>query len=276
MANGKSAQRPYTAKARAKEAARAEAERLKLEREAKARRQRVITIAMIVAGVVVAVGLSVAVILAVQSSKVVESEPVGATSNGGILVGQDGTAGGEAPAASEAVTVEIYSDYICPSCGNLEEGISEALDELREAGEIRLILHPVAFLDRYSNDAEYSTRSLNHAGTVARDEPDKFLAFHKALFDNQPDENTDGLTDEEMATIAQDAGVSAETTAKFAAMEMVDWVTSVTDRAVKDDVTGTPVVFLQAPGEDQVQWRTYSTGDIKGAVAKVASGESPD
>jgi protein-disulfide isomerase len=278
MARGNSTQRPTTtkAKARAKEAARAEAERLRLEREAKARRQRTITIASIVGGIVVVVGLSIAVVLAVQSTQEVSSKPVGAQSSGGILIGRDGAAGGEAPAASEAVTVEIYSDYMCPNCGNLEEGIAKALEELRESGEIRLVLHPVAFLDRLSSDSQYSTRSTDHAATVAREEPDKFLEFHEALFANQPDENTEGLTDEEMATIAQEVGVSEATTALFATLEMADWVDSSTNRAINDGWTSTPTVILQAPGGEKTRWLSYGTGDIKGAVEKIKAGEPID
>ncbi|MDR1426702.1 MAG: DsbA family protein [Bifidobacteriaceae bacterium] len=278
MARNRNDQRPSTGRAEAREAARLEAERLKAEREAKARRRRTVTIASIVGGVVVTVGLALAVYFTIprDSLDTVEVQPAGSQTNGGILLGRDGTAGGEAPSSGDAVTVEIYSDYMCPYCGMLEKGIAKRLAELRESGEVRVILHPVAFLEGYSNDTQYSTRSLNHAATVARDEPDKFLAFHEALFDNQPDENTEGLTDAEMVEIALEAGVSDEVTALFAEMEMADWVSAVTNQAQADGIPGTPRVFLQAPGGKRVAWDTWSGGDIKGAVAKVKAGEDPN
>jgi protein-disulfide isomerase len=278
MARKDSSPRPASAKARAREAARLEAERLKAEREARARRQRQRNLAFLSAGIVTVVALAVAVYMAIPRGGVegVEAKPAGADSTGGILIGRDGTAGSEAPSASEAVTVEIYSDYMCPYCGKLEQGISGALDQLREDGEVRVVLHPVAFLDRFSNDTQYSTRSLNHSATVARDQPEKFLAFHKALFANQPEENSDGLTDEEMVTIATDIGVSEEVTAKFSTMELNEWVEGATQSAANAGVTGTPDVYLTAPGGKKVRWTSALSGDIKGAVAKVKAGEDPN
>ncbi|MDR1295651.1 MAG: DsbA family protein [Bifidobacteriaceae bacterium] len=278
MARNRNDQRPATAKARAKEAARLEAERLRADREAKARRRRMVTVASIVGGVVVTVALALAVFLTIPRDPVskVEDQPVGAQDDGGIVLGRDGTAGGEAPSAEEAVTVDIYSDYMCPYCGMLEKGIASRLNEMREAGDVRVVLHPVAFLDHYSNETEYSTRALNHAAQVAKDEPDKFLAFHEALFAKQPEENSDGLTDTEIQEIATEVGISSEVSAKFTAMEMRDWVVAASEQAMADGVTGTPRVYISAPAGERVAWETWSTGDIKGAVAKVKAGENPD
>jgi protein-disulfide isomerase len=278
MAAAKNERRRGTAKTQAREAARLEAERLRAEREAKARRRRTTTIAMVVGGVVVTVALALAVYLAIPRGgpSEVAVQPQGAQSNGGILIGQDGVAGGSAPSADEAVTVEIYSDYLCPYCGKQEKGIADALDTLREDGEIRLVLHPIAYLDYLSNETEYSTRALNHAAQVAKDQPEAFLDFHKALFDNQPEENSDGLTDEEIAEIAQGVGVSAEVTATFAERLMSEWALKATDAAQDAEITGTPTVHLKAPGGERVSWTEWAGGDIKGAVAKVKAGEDPN
>ncbi|MDR0432916.1 MAG: thioredoxin domain-containing protein [Bifidobacteriaceae bacterium] len=278
MARNKNDQRPSTAKARAREAARLEAERLKQEREARARRRRTVTIASIAGGVVVTVALALAVFFTIPRESVenLEAQPAGAQSDGGILIGKDGVAGGDAPSAADAVTVEIYSDYMCPYCGMLEKGIASRLNEMREAGEVRVILHPLAFLDSYSNETQYSTRALNHAAQVAKDEPDKFMAFHEALFEDQPEENTDGLSDSEIVEIANRVGISAEVSAKFGAMEMSDWVAAVSNQAMADGITGTPRVFLTQPGGKRQGWESWSTGDIKGAVAKVKEGKDPD
>jgi protein-disulfide isomerase len=278
MARKPNDQRPGSAKARAREAARLEAERLKAEREAKAKRQRTITIAAVVGGIVVTAGLALAVFFAIPKSDVanLEAQPAGAQADGGILIGRDGTAGGDAPSSNEAVTVEIYSDYMCPYCGMLEQGIATRLGEMREAGEVRVILHPVSFLDGYSNEAEYSSRALNHAAQVAADAPEYFLAFHEALFENQPEENTDGLTDQEMIDLATGVGVPTEVTDKFAGRAMADWVVAASERAMADDVTSTPRVYLTAPGGERVTWDTWNTGDIKGAIEKVKAGEDPN
>src|SRR5660398_99886 len=85
----------------------------------------------------------------------------------------------------------------------------QTLDELRQSGEIVVEYHPVSILDRSSGGTAYSTRSATAAALVAAEAPEAFVAFHNALFTNQPAETSDTpyLTDAQLAEIARTAGV---------------------------------------------------------------------
>ena len=54
---------------------------------------------------------------------------------------------------------------------------------------------------------------------MADEAPEQFLDFNAALFANQPAENTEGLSDEEIAQVARDAGVPDEVVSRFTAAD---------------------------------------------------------
>lgn len=105
-------------------------------------------------------------------------------------------------------TVATYIDFMCPICNQFEQIYGDTLDELVEGGDIQLDIHPIAILDRYSQGTEYSTRAANAMYCVAENSPDNALAFMKAMYTNQPEENSTGLTDDEIIGIAEGVGAT--------------------------------------------------------------------
>jgi protein-disulfide isomerase len=268
----------------ARTAARAEAQRLK---DAQAKRERTRRLALIggIVGVVVIAAVVVALVLTSSAKKPTAaptgsdgtvSAPLGATDTGGILLGKDLAPGGEAPAADDVVTVEVISDFMCPICNRFEQQFGEQLKQKAEAGEIRLVVHPLAYLDSFST-TEYSTRSANDAITVAALDPAHFTAFTDALWANQPEENGPGLSDDELASLAQKAGVSSDAMAQFTAKPLAKWVTWSTDQAVNaPNFRGTPQVRMSIAGGDPQDWTWGETASLDDAIAKVKAGGSPN
>lgn len=130
------------------------------------------------------------------------------------------TAPGEAPQASNidtetgAITfgegpdtVDTYIDFMCPYCGQFEEAEGSQIAGLVDSGAITLNVHPVAILDSRSQGTEFSSRAASAMFAVAAADPDNALAFLSAMFANQPEEGTAGLTDEQIIDIATTAGV---------------------------------------------------------------------
>lgn len=95
-----------------------------------------------------------------------------------------------------------------------------------------------------SQGTRYSTRAANAVATVADGAPDKVLAFSAALFADQPAEGTDGLSDDEIAKLASDAGVPPEVVARFPELTFEPWVTASTGAVFDTGVTGTPTVKI--------------------------------
>jgi protein-disulfide isomerase len=187
------------------------------------------------------------------------------TSASGDVVRPANTSDGSIPVGEESapVTVAIYYDYMCPACGAFEAANGDELDRLLEAGDVRLELRPIAFLDRMSSGTEYSTRSANAIATVANGAPDDVWAFHMALYAKQPEEGSTGLTDEEIAGIATDAGVPQDVVDQFADRTYEPWVASVSQAALDGGVEGTPTVLIDG---EQFKGDLYTTGPLTDAI----------
>ena len=236
-----------------REAARERARQLRDEHRKRDRRRTAIVTSAIVAGVLV-VGIIITLVL-VTSDRRQSRGPQNMLSDG-IKIGENFTAvrtpalavGTQPvpsdPNPSDVVDIQIYYDYLCPNCGLFEERNGAQLRAWIEMGAATVEFHPIAVFSSKAADTKYSARAANAAACVAEFSPDEFFAFHEALFANQPDENTSGLTDAELIDTAQDAGVTELSdvsecieTGRFRA-----WVSAATSRAVQGPIPGTDVV----------------------------------
>ncbi len=218
--------------------------------ELKARERRVQTRNRILA----VVGILVAVGLVVWGAKYIADQggvpdsgvlkvPAAADESGGFLLNQDGSIGGTPPEG--AVRLDVYVDLMCPICHTFEQINGADVEKLRKDGTIAVYYHPVSILDRLSRGTHYSTRAAAALATVAEYDPAHFEAFFAALFDHQPDENTTGLSNAEIADIATSAGVSSDAVGRFDDGEFTRWVTDATNGASVDGLTGTPWIRIE-------------------------------
>ena len=240
-------------KAQRRDAARAEALALREAQAKRDRRNRLITIGALVAGLAVLIGVflyffipalndqneTIDAVAAGNLSEVTNPEN---STDGGIPMGADGAAGTENGA--EAVQVDVYLDYMCPICGDFEEANAASLDALRESGDITVVLHPVSILDRYSQGSQFSTRAAAAAGFVADQAPEAMNEFNTLMFTNQPAEGTEGLTDEQIADLAEQAGVPADVAAQIAdgtaTEQFADWAATATNLVTQDESLANP------------------------------------
>ncbi|QTE29825.1 DsbA family protein [Pengzhenrongella sicca] len=250
---------PRPSKSQQRDDARLKALAMRAEQDKRARRSRIIAISGLVAALAV---LAVVVVMILGQAKPTAedldpdnplldvSAPAGATDNGGITVGAGGGAGTTSP--DSTVTVSVYLDYMCPICGQFETANAATLDEMVTAGEITVEYHPIAILDRLSQNTEFSTRAAQAAAFIADADPEHFIDFHDGMFANQPEENTTGLSDEEIAAIAVEAGVAQATADEIAADggAFTTWVTAATAQSSIDGVTGTPTVKINGEVTD--------------------------
>ena len=264
-------------KAQRRDAARAEALALQKKQQSREKRSRAIVVSLLGLGLVVLVAAVVMIFLEGQKSPMekVESVPAGVVENTGIPVGADGAAG---TTNEGAKMLDVYVDYMCPVCGQFESVNGASIAELREGGDVTLVVHPVTILDRLSQGTEYSTRAASAAAWVADQAPEQFSAFHEAMFVSQPEENTAGLSDEQIAQVAEQAGVPADVAAGIADGEAYDtyeeWVRASTEEAQSDESVlnaeggfGTPTVLIE--GERFEGWQA------PGGLTQAITGEAP-
>lgn len=111
------------------------------------------------------------------------------------------------------VDVTVYSDYMCPFCGQFEQQYGTMLENYVGAGDVDLTIYPLNFLDNASLGSKYSTRAANLFTCVVDQQPDHAFKLNTALLsaDVQPAESTTGLTDEQLIEQAEAAGAEATT-----------------------------------------------------------------
>lgn len=252
-------------------------------------------------GVVVVAVIAIVVVLLVQAAKP-QASPNTYVSGGVTLVesgsGLEAVAPkdpkGDVPAGlpsydtaelpSNAANIDVYLDFQCPLCKNFEDLNGDAVANLVKSKKASVTYHPISILDAQSGGNRYSTRAANLASCVADSgQADKFVDFIKAMFANQPEEQSGGLDDNAMLAIAQKGGIDVN--AKVSGEDGKTVTNCVNDEtfsknvekstqdALSDGLQGTPRILVNGKEVDAQVWgdkNTFATellkatGDIKG------------
>jgi protein-disulfide isomerase len=225
--------------------------------------QRRVAVIWVVAGVIV-VGLMSAVLAFIVRQGAVDdvaivgpsSAPVVST-DGGFGVGSGGVVGKDLDATR--VRLDVYFDFMCPYCALFENSQSATLDELRSQSIVDVYYHPLAYLDEASMGTNYSTRAASAATLVAQASPESFVGFVQQLMANQPAEGSEGLSDEQIQSLASAAGVPDAVVAKIPDHEYASWVRNSSEKASKAGVMYTPTLGFNGAIQDptdsaSVQW----------------------
>lgn len=209
-----------------KQAARVVREQIARER----RRKRTIWTSLVAVAALVIAGMIGWAVYASQRSGEYNT-PRGATEDAtGIVVG------------SGPVTIDIYEDFICPGCRQFDSTAGDTVGRLVAEGKVRVVYHPVAYLNRLSS-TEYSTRSSAASGCAA--DGGKFAQYAAALFDRQPPEGSAGLGDDELIQIGTSVGLNANSFGSCVRDGTYKtWTEHVTAAASERGISGTPTVFV--------------------------------
>lgn len=245
--------------ARTAKSTREKAAALRIEADRKAARQRAV-----IAGIAVLAVLLIVVggTIAVRSLQAREQAKESAAP---ANIVDDGVVSGN---AASTVALEIYLDFQCPACKSFEEAAAPLIDEYAKGGKVKVVHRPVAILD-WASSTGYSTRALNTVAAVLNSSPSSYPALHKALFDNQPPENTAGLTDAQLLDLAVAAGAPKDAVEK-AQKEMTykGWTKKVSNGLSKRfPPGGTPTVVLNGK-----QVENPSPENLKAAVDAAIAG----
>lgn len=217
------------------------------------RKRTLIAVGVAVAVLVVGGAIGYGIYQGNKEAKV--TQPTAATVNYGFQSG-DGP-----------VTVDLYVDFMCPACNQFEQTYEASLQEAVKNGQITLIKHPVAILNRMSQGTDYSTRA--GAASVCAADGGKFTEYAAALFAAQPQENTKGLTNAELADIGTGIGLGEDFVACTNAQTYAAWIDKGTEKASEDGLSGTPYVKING---ESVELKDFSTA-IQAAIA--AAGVAP-
>lgn len=104
------------------------------------------------------------------------------------------------------VTTAYWFDYQCPFCKQNEEtAMPKLISDYVNTGKVKIVFKDFQFLGPDSQTLGQTARAV---WDVA---PDKFYAWHKAVYDNAGTENTDWATAEKIRSITQGVLGAADT-----------------------------------------------------------------
>ena len=200
------------------------------EQKAQEARRKLIILISAVSVLTLAVGGMVGYVFYVSGKPIAHATPAGANAEGtGIVVGNG------------PVTVEVYQDYLCPSCKAFHDSADDTLEQLAKENKIKLVTHPIAILDRLSTN-QYSSRSAAATGCAA--DGGKFAEISDVLYANQPAEGGAGHTDEQLIAYGKGVGLGDGFATCVTSGTYKTWPAFTTDESGNRGVNSTPSIFV--------------------------------
>jgi protein-disulfide isomerase len=122
--------------------------------------------------------------------------PTTVQADGTVVMANDGVT---------APVLDIYEDFQCPACKELERVSGPTLKNLAAEGLAKVVFHPITIFSQ-----EPTKSNSVRAGAAARCVADgkQWVAFHDILYRNQPSETAEGFTTDQLVAWGKEAGVT--------------------------------------------------------------------
>ena len=156
--------------------------------------------------------------------------------------------------------LDIYEDFQCPICGQFEKLQGDYIESLITAKKATVVYHTLSFL------GPESVNAANAAACSA--DQGKFLQYHRALYANQPQENSGVWSTDVLGVLGQAAGImSKKFTSCVNDMAYQGWVNNVAAAGAKANVNSTPTVFINGKEIDR-KTEYFDAAKFKAAVER--------
>ena len=182
----------------------------------------------------------------------------------------DGRAIGKADAP---VTIEVWSDFQCPVCGELARTVEPALvTKYVTPGTLRIVHHDAAFQGAKSSSS-YDESVESAAGARCAAVQGRYWPFQDWTFANQSGENEGAFAADRLKAIATEAGLDIPAWQTcIGAGDQQKAVRAETAQAVAAGVNATPTMVLNGTTIVGLRSVTELGGLIEAAAAKAAAG----
>jgi protein-disulfide isomerase len=217
----------------------------------------------IVVAALVVVGIVVGVSLAGGGGDDAPSSITGAAEVQAQLEGvpQSGNVLGDPDAPVEIIE---YGDLACPACREASTTtIPEAIDQIVEPGDAKLVFRPIAFISRSSERGAL--------GAEAAGMQDAMWSFVELIYRNQgPESDQDWLTDELMTDAVEQLGLDVDRwTADYMGQESERRFLETDSQAREDEVGVTPTFLIRGPNGEKTVTGAVEVSELQDAVDEV-------
>lgn len=225
-------------------------ERMREEQRRKSERQRMMRRVLVASSVVVVIAIAVGIGIFVQSQRAqgggdFEGQlPAASVSDGSVVVAGQGVDG---------PVVDVYEDFRCPHCKELEDRSGDVFKRLASNGEAKIVYHPVAVIDRGS------VRS--GAASLCAAESDAFMPYHDLLFENQQSASFDRST---LTGYADEVGINGSDFGSCMQQNQNRILQNTQQAQQRPGFEGTPTVFVN--GAKIPSSTTYNPEALREAI----------
>lgn len=156
-------------------------------------------------------------------------------------------------AADSKVEIRVFVDFLSEGSKDFQLTNVQQLSTWITQDAANVTYYPVAMLTSKSNGTKYSLRAAGASACIATLEPDYFFAFTTALLRAQPELNTDGMDDSDIADVAIASGAKDPKAIRRCIEKetYVTWAKAATDRSLKAipdtdnlSLTATPMILV--------------------------------
>ncbi|HYO20196.1 MAG TPA: thioredoxin domain-containing protein [Dermatophilaceae bacterium] len=197
------------------------------------------------------------------------ASPAGVGASFGVPYGAGWTSADEA----KLPTLEIWEDFQCPACKQVEEASGAQIQALADAGKVKLLYRPATFLDaslaadnQANGNPNSSARSTSAWGCAV--DAGKTGEYHNAVFDIQPADEGVGFSDQQLIDLGTTVGIDGADLATYTTCVQdgtyLSWSANSNQEFVTAGVGGTPTAYLNG-----VELNGSDLADIEGLTQKI-------
>ncbi len=178
-------------------------------------------------------------------------------------------------AANEASlpTLEIWEDFQCPACKQVEEASGDQIKALADEGLVKLLFRPAIFLDaglaadnQANGNPNSSARSTSAWGCAV--DAGVTGEYHSGVFDIQPADEGVGFSDQQLLDLGTTVGISEEALPTFTTCVQdgtyLSWAANSNQAFSESGAGGTPTAYLNG-----VELSGAELADIESLTQKI-------
>ncbi|MFN8126896.1 MAG: thioredoxin domain-containing protein [Candidatus Nanopelagicales bacterium] len=172
--------------------------------------------------------------------------------------------------AQNKPTLELWEDFQCPACRDFEAAYGPTVAEIVKNNDAQVIFRSTSFLDQRYPGANSQRAAAAYGCAVDAGAGEK---YHTVIYANQPANEGDGYTDQQLLDFATQAGITGEAKATFDQCvkdkKYMQWAANGTQAMQEAGIPGTPGVILN--GQQMTKEQLASPEAFKQAIQDAAA-----
>jgi protein-disulfide isomerase len=183
-------------------------------------------------------------------------------------------AGWTADNAATLPTLEIWEDFQCPACAQVEAVSGDAIKALADEGVVKLMFRPAIFLDNglaadnQANGNPHSSARATSAWGCAVD-AGKAGEYHSGIFAIQPESEGVGFSDAALIDLGGTVGITGDALTTFTecvqAGTYLSWAANSNEKFYESGAGGTPTGYLNGQ-----ELNSGQLADVEGLATLIA------